>query len=239
MSVIRIVVLGFVAQLAGCYVMKLPPSVPKVDRPTIAKDSFLELETGRANETRYYTENSKHCHKGDCIDVKTDRRKNVRVKVAAATLDGNPISIGQVAAAASPEYVSDTEKLRPLTSSCKRGRIVMMGGGVFLTAAYFLLQAGFRKDEPNRAAAIGGVAALGAGVTGMALGRFAFGGQHCNEAEKLYSKWATVYYSPDATTVKKGSAEMLELLVDKFNRDREAARARSADAEVEAAPIEE
>ena len=102
-----------------------------------------------------------------------------------------------------------------------------MGGGVLLTAAYFLLQVGFGGEQRNTPYAVAGVGALGGGVTSIVLGRFAFGGQDCGDAEELYGKWSPVYRDPNAIVVKHKSAEMLEMLVAKFNRDREAAAARA------------
>ena len=106
-------VIAIVNLTSGCFVLRMPPKVPKVDQPTLAPDAVIELETGRVNESRSYTEKADVCSRGgtDCVQVRTHKNKTVAVNAAGATVDGAPISIGQVAAAASPEYVSETEKL--------------------------------------------------------------------------------------------------------------------------------
>ena len=51
MSVVRTLALaGVAAQLAGCFVFSMPPSVPKVNRPNLAPDTFLEANSGIVRE---------------------------------------------------------------------------------------------------------------------------------------------------------------------------------------------
>jgi hypothetical protein len=230
MSVVRTLALAWVAaQLAGCFVFSMPPSVPKVKQPTLAPDVFLEANARSVNQRSSRRETSTYCSSGSCTDISTRVPTTIQVRVASPTVNGNPISIGEVAAAASPEYVSDTQSAREMTSKCKRGRIIMTAGGLGLTAAYFLLQMGYRSDEPNKGAAIGGWAALGGGLAGIAGGHFVFGGQYCNDAKEIYRKWSPIYEDPGATKVESDRAELVEVLVDKFNQDR--ARVAKPDAE--------
>ena len=208
--------------LNGCYFVSMPKSVPRIEQPTHAEDAFLEVETDVKNVRQGYTEKIEVCPKGSrsgCTDERRQKSRTVAVNTARATVDGNPISVGAVAMAASEEFRSDTAKLRSVTSSCKRGRMVMTVGGLGLSSSFFLLNVGF-ADPPNRGAQIGGIAALGAGAALMALGRFVAGGQNCDEAKSLYRKWDGVYADPDATTVAGERAQLLESLAKKFNRRR-------------------
>ena len=226
--------------LNGCYFVAMPKRVPRIEQPTLPEDAFLEVETDVKKVRQGYTEKIEVCPKGSrsgCIDERRQKSRTVAVNTARATVDGNPISVGAVAMAASDEFRSDTAKLRGVTSSCKRGRMVMTVGGLALSSSFFLLNVGF-ADPPNRGAQIGGIAAVGAGAALMALGRFAFGGQNCDEAKSLYRKWEGVYRDPDATTVGGDSAELLELLAKKFNRDR-ARTAPTADVPTEHESTEE
>ncbi|HEY5937184.1 MAG TPA: hypothetical protein VIU61_21185 [Kofleriaceae bacterium] len=230
MSVVRTLALtGLAAQLAGCFVFSMPPSVPKVNRPNLGPDTFLEANSEVVRESSTRGETSRVCSGGDCTSFTTYVPTTIRVHVATPTANGSPISIGALAAASSPEYVTDTERAGSLTSKCKRGRILMTGGGLALTTAFVLLSVGYNKDKPNQNAAIGGFAAAGAAVVGLAGGRYFFGGQYCDDAEKLYRKWAVVYKDADATKVKRDAAEMVDVLVDKFNKDR--SRVAKPDAE--------
>ena len=220
--------------LTGCFYVSMPPKVPRIEQPQLAEDAFIDVETDIKNESRSYTEKIEVCPKGsrsNCHDERRQKHRTVAVNVARATVDGTPISIGAVAMASSDVFRKDTERLRGITASCKKGRIAMTIGGLGLTSSFFLLNVGF-AEPPNRGYQIGGIAALGAGAAIMALGRFALGGQDCDEAKTLYRKWAGVYADPDDSSVKGNRAELLEALAKKFNRDRARSEPR-ADAEVE------
>ena len=232
MSIVRTApILSLLVAVQGCFVMPLPPKVPAIARPTLPADTFIDVDSGTVRGTVRVTDKADVCAKGgrDCVEVRTHRKESIRVRVASASIDGKPLSIGEVAAAADPKFLTDNQALRELTSNCRRGRAVMMGGGLGLTAAYFLLQLGFRDDDPSKPAAIGGIAAAAGGLALLALGRFAFGGQDCEPADKLRSAWAPVYRDPDATTVRSDHARFLEELADKFNRNIETARAEQTD----------
>lgn len=224
MSVVRLVVLGLVA-LAGCFVATpMPTKVPHIERPTLAPDAFLEIESGVDTERRTYHEKADVCPKGSssgCIEVETTKRKKVRVATATAVVNGTPISIGAVATVASPIFVADTDRARRVTSSCRRGRYTMILGALSMVAAGYMLNAGWGTEETerNQGLYVGGLAAGGAGLAALVLGRFAFGGQHCSEANELFDKWGLVYRDPAATTVKRDAAKLLEKLVEKYNHD--------------------
>lgn len=222
MSVVRTVALaGVAAQLAGCFVFSMPPSVPKANKPTLGPDTFLEANTDYESRRSSRGETTRVCSGGDCSSYTTYKPTTITVRVAAPTANGNPISAGEVAALASPEYVRDTETARAMTSKCKRGRILMTAGGVALTTAFVLLSIGYNKENPNRGAAIGGFAAAGAAVAGLVGGRYFAGGQYCDDAKELYRKWAPIYADAGATKLERDSAEMVETLIEKFNKDRE------------------
>jgi hypothetical protein len=221
MSVVRVAVMaGLAAQLAGCFVFSMPPAVPKVNRPNLPPDTFIEANAGLERQRSSRRDTSTVCSGGSCTDFTVRTPTTISVRVAEPTVNGNPITIGEVAAAASPEYVSDTERARGLTSSCKRGRIVMTAAGVFVTGAFVLLSIGYNKENPNQAAAIGGIAAAGAGVGGLLLGRYVAGGQYCDDAEEIYNKWQPIYQYAGKTKAERDSAKLVEVLVDKFNQDR-------------------
>src|SRR5262245_39074187 len=219
----------------GCFVWSMPEKVPTIRQETLPPDTFLDLQIGSERERHAYTEHSDVCSHGDCVQVNTTKHNSVDVETATATADGQAVPISKVAVSASPEFVGDTAHLRELTSHCKRGRIVMTLGGLGLTAAYFLLQVGY--GDPHRPAYIaGGFAALGGGLGTIGAGRFALGGQDCGKAEELYAKWSPIYEDPEATTVKRRSAEILAALVEKFNKEHgAAARAPAEDAPAEPA----
>ena len=242
MTVFKAVFGAFIATAPGCFTFSMPPKVPTVEQTQLPPDTFLDLEIGSARERHGYTEKSDVCSRGgsDCVEVRTRKHEILTVRTATATADGKPVKISTVAVSASPEFVADTQHLRSLTSHCKRGRIVMTLGGLGLTAAYFLLSAGY-ANERKPAYIVGGFAALGGGFAVMGAGRFMLGGQDCKTAEELYAKWSPIYEDPDATTVKRRTAEMLATLVDKFNQDHAAARAQSEqpDAPEEPAPADE
>ena len=222
MSVVRSIALaGVAAQLAGCFVFSMPPSVPKVNRPNLGPDVFLEANTDYERRKSSRGETTRVCSGGDCSSYTTYVPTTITVQVASPTANGNPISAGEVAALASPEYVRDTESAREMTSKCKRGRILRTAGGLALTAAYVLLSMGYNKENPNRGAAIGGFAAAGVAVGGLVGGRFFAGGQYCDDSEQIYKKWKPIYAEASETKVERDSAEMVETLIEKFNKDRE------------------
>jgi hypothetical protein len=221
------------ATAPGCFMAKMPRKVPAVDQAQLPPDTFLDLEVGSARERRGYTERSDYCSGGDCMEVRTHKSEIINVRTATATADGKPVKIGTVAVSASPEFVADHEHLRAATSHCKRGRIVEGLGGLGVTAAYFLLINGF--GNPRKPAYIaGGFASGGGGLAIMGAGYFLLGGRDCKKAEELYAKWEPIYDDPNATTVKRKSAEMLATLVDKFNKDHAAARAAHASPDADA-----
>ena len=240
MSVVRTLALaGVAAQLAGCFVFSMPPSVPKVNRPNLAPDTFLEANSGIVREASTRGETSRVCSGGDCTSITTYVPTTVRVHVAEPTANGAPISLGALAAAASPEYVTETERAGALTSKCKRGRILMTGGGLALTTAFVLLSIGYNKDKPNQGAAIGGFAAAGGAVAGLVGGRYFAGGQYCDDAEKLYKKWAVVYKDADDTKLREDAAEMVDALVEKFNKDHSRVAKPEPEPEAEPDPTED
>ena len=221
MSVVRVALMaGLAAQLAGCFVFSMPSAVPKVNRPNLPPDAFIEANAGLERQRSSRRDTSTVCTGGSCTDYTVRTPTTILVHVAEPTVNGNPITVGEVAAAASTEYVSDTERARGLTSSCKRGRIVMTAAGLVATGAFVLLSIGYNKENPNQAAAIGGIAAAGAGVGGLLLGRYVVGGQNCDAAEEIYRKWQPIYQYANKTKVERDSAKMLEVLVDRFNEDR-------------------
>jgi hypothetical protein len=231
---IAIVLASLTVSLSGCLLVKMPPKIPGVERPNLPPDKFIEVEEGSVVETATKrVKTGETCLKGSgrssCYEDIKFVKKSYNVRVAAATIDGAPLSIGDVAVAASPEYVRDTEKLQDLRGGCKRGRILMGAGATGLAVAYMLLQASTNKDNPNHGNyAIGGWAAAGAGVVGLAGGKFVFGGQHCDPANKIYRKWYPVYRDADATQVRgEDEVRLLRDLAARFNRDRKAAEITS------------
>ncbi|HEU0029851.1 MAG TPA: hypothetical protein VFQ53_04405 [Kofleriaceae bacterium] len=229
MTAVRISIF-VVATSTGCFVAQMPKKVPEVNAPKLAPDAFIDVHTDVATESRGYTERSDVCSGGsDCVQIRTHKRKNVLVNTATATVDGAPVTIGQVAMATSPEFVADDARLRSATSHCRRGRLVMMAGGLGLTAAYFLLNAGLGANPKDPALTAGGIAAGGGGLAVMALGRFALGGQDCGTAEKLFDKWSGVYEDPSSTEVREDRAKLLEALVEKFHHDHPRAQQATTD----------
>ncbi|MBA2538305.1 MAG: fasciclin domain-containing protein [Deltaproteobacteria bacterium] len=223
------IIVSLSISLSGCLFVKLPPKIPATTRPNLPPDKFIQVEEGTVVETATKrVKTGETCPKGrprsECLEDIKFVNKAYDVAVATATIDGTPLSIGDVAVAASPEYVTDTETLRDLAAGCRRGRILMSAGVAGLAAAYFLLQVGYNKDDPNRSYQVGGWAALGAGVVGLAGGKFVFGGQQCDPGTKIYRKWYPVYRDADATQVRgEDEVKMLRDLAARFNRDRNAA----------------
>lgn len=207
----------------GCMIMAAhTPDVPSTARPTLPDDQPIQLESDVVQETRNYkVTTGETCFKGtsDCVVSRENRSKRVNVSVAEASVDDAPISIGKVAVAASPEYVKDTDTLRGAVSACKRGKIIVAAGWIAATGAYLLLNRAYGVDPVNRSEQIGGFAALGAAVVGVGGGYFLFGGQRCGEIKEIYRRWKPVYTAADDSKVRGESAEMLEKLVEKFNRD--------------------
>src|SRR5689334_13855659 len=125
MSLFR--VFPLLVSLSGCMILAAhTPDVPSTAQPTLPPDQEMQVESDIVRETRNYkVTTGETCIKGtsDCVVSRENRSKRVNVAVAEASIDGAPIAIGQVAVAASPEYVKDTNTLRSAVSACKRGKI--------------------------------------------------------------------------------------------------------------------
>lgn len=238
MSVISRVIATSCVVLAGC-LASLPPSVPGTSRPQLPEDKFLEVEAYTKTVAVSYTKKmGEDCVKGtnDCIEHRERRTKDVDVRVASATIDGRPLTIRDVAVAASPDFVSDTNRAGGLTSGCKRGRVMESIGGTAIIVGLTLLQRAFDHDNPNRNMAIGGYATLGGGIFSLGGGWLVFGGQHCGEAAAIYRRWEPIYDHSDETKVTGDAAEMLEVLVKKYNVDRAKVGSRQAETDEEVTP---
>ena len=230
-AVVFVVTIVVSTGLSGCFnLVSMPKSVPETPTPNFPADTFLEINA--RTEVENYTarvSDGEVCHKGDCSKFYKNVRRQADVAVTEVSANGRPVSIGEVAVAASPDFVADTAKLRDLRGSCKRGKVITAFGAAGLVAAYILLQYGF-SDNGTTALKAGGI---GAGVGGLALvggGLLVFGGQHCDAAAALYKRWSPVYKDVDAVQVRGDSARMFEQLAEKFNADHQRARA--------AAPVE-
>ncbi|MEO8705076.1 MAG: hypothetical protein ABI867_33795, partial [Kofleriaceae bacterium] len=203
MSLRSIALLALLAGSGGCFTVdafNLPSTIPKSARPQLPPDTFIEVEAGFVKESYTVTDKVKVCSKGDCMEVLSDRRKHENVRVASASIAGKPLTINEVVSAASPEYVAETARGRGLVSKCRRGKLVQILGVVSMVTSFYLLNDGYGGEEAdNKPLIAGGWAALGGGAALYGLGRFAFGGQACGEAEAIHQKWRTVYRDPDAT----------------------------------------
>jgi hypothetical protein len=224
------------ALLSGCLVGISVPDIPATTRPDLPADKFLEVDANTATvQVTDRVKTGETCVKGsrDCVTHHENRERDVDVRVAKGTIDGRPVTLRELAVMASPDFVKDTDRVAGLMSACRRGRISMSLGLTAAIVGATLLQRAFDEEDPSRNMAIGGYAALGAGVVGLVGGYTVFGGQHCKEAGKLYERWKPVYKNPDDIEQVGSAAEMYEVLARKFNADREAALGRQSEAEVE------
>jgi hypothetical protein len=225
--------------LTGCLMGVSVPKIPETTRPDLPADTFLDVDAHwETVQVNYKVKTGETCYKGDCVTHRENRRKNVDVRVASGTIDGRPVSLRELAVAASPEFVRDTDKVSDLMSACRRGRIATSIGLTAVVVGATLLQRGFDADKPNRDMAIGGYASLGAGLVGLAGGYTVFGGQHCKEAGKIYERWRPIYEKPDEMQLRGEAAKVYEILAKKFNKSREAALGRGGSSTAEA-PAEE
>ncbi len=218
--------------LSGCLVGISVPDIPATTRPDLPADKFLDVDAHwETVEVNYKVKTGETCYKGDCVTHKENRTKDVDVRVASGTIGGRPVSLRELAVASSPEFVRDTDRVAGLMSACRRGRIAMSLGLTAAVVGATLLQRGFDEDDPNRDMAIGGYAALGAGLVGLVGlvgGYTVFGGQHCKEAGAIYERWQPIYEKPNEIQLRGEAAKVYEILAKKFNEDREAALARQS-----------
>jgi hypothetical protein len=221
--------------LTGCLMGDSVPNITETTLPNLPADQFLDVDAHwETVEVNYKVKTGETCYKGDCVTHKENRRKDVDVRVASGTIDGRPVSLRELAVAASPEFVRDTDKVSGLMSACRRGRIAMSIGMTAAVVGATLLQRGFDENNPNRDMAIGGYASLGAGLVGIAGGYTVFGGQHCKEAGKIYERWQVIYEKPNEIQLRGEAAKVYEILAKKFNKGREAALGRQSSSTPEA-----
>ncbi|HEY4054997.1 MAG TPA: hypothetical protein VGM39_00265 [Kofleriaceae bacterium] len=211
-----------VASLGGCYVFSIPDAVPDVPKQTVPESAFIDIDSRIVTETRTgMVKTGEVCSGGDCTSIREKKTRQVDVKVATATIGGGPVSIGAIAMS-NPEFRSDDEQVRSDRRRCLGGHVSMTLGGIGVLAGAVMLRQGFYKDDDhpggNRSLAIGGYAALGAGVALLAGGYF-LGGNRCDEYEAAMTKWASVYEEPSDSEVRGDErAAMMEKLVADFNK---------------------
>jgi hypothetical protein len=210
--------LCLVAVVAGCY-DNPPPRAPRIEAPAVVPGASLEIDSRVTQENRRVAEHERVCVNGSCDTVSVTHHQMVDVHHASATYNGQPLTYGQTLMLADPTFVQDQKRMAELTASCERAAIPReLGEALFLVGDIGIIEGGATSDgsikEPWFAA---GIAAVAAGITSYALGKYVFGGQDCAEASELYLKRSGQFGSADEKDVEDSTADEVETIAKDFN----------------------
>ncbi len=204
--------------LAGCYETP-PPKVPRPELPAIVPGAELEVDSKVTEEKRRVTNHDRVCIGSDCSTVSVTSRENVNVHHAAATYNGSPVTFGQAQALGDPTYLKDLSRMQELGAHCSHASVPKyVGEALFMVGGLLVVEGGGTSDGSFKEPYFGaGIAAMAGGVVAYALGKYAFGGQDCAEAQEIYDRRRAEWRSQDERDVEDSLADQLETVAKDFN----------------------
>lgn len=204
--------------LVGCYEAP-PPRVPRVEPAQLAPGTAIDIDAATTTERRNVTDHDRVCVGSSCDTVSVTSKQDVRVHHAEASYNGAKLTFGQVAMVADPTFTSDWERMEQLRSHCEHATGARTVAGYLSLAGMLgiVLGAGTTDGsikEPYFAVGIGAVV----GAIGVyALGKYALGGQDCEEARDIYHRRRDQWEGADKSYFEGAQARDLEKLVETYN----------------------
>jgi len=208
---------------AGCY-GAAPPRPQAVTLPDVAPGSPLEVYSNSTTSFENVQKESETCPQGHgsgssaCVKTTYTVKEPVTRTVSTATHGGTPIDYAQFLVISDPNYQESLTDLADHSEACQEAnvpRYIGMGLAIGGLIAYSI---GGSKD--NSVVGNIGLASLAGGAGAYTAGYFAFGGNRCVAASRLYGQ---INYARSAgQTEIRGSLTALEMktLADKFNQRR-------------------
>lgn len=204
--------------LVGCYEAP-PPKVPRVEPATVAPGAPIEIDAATSTERRNVTDRDRVCVGSDCSTVSVTSKQNVRVRHAEASYNGAKLTYGQVATLADPSFTVDWERMTKLSAHCEHATGARTVAGYLSLAGILgiVLGAGTTDGSIKEPYFAVGVGAMAGAIAAYALGKYALGGQDCEEARDLYTKRRDQWRNAGETYVEGSEAFDMEKLVETYN----------------------
>ncbi len=214
--------------MAGCY-GAAPPRPQAVTLPDVAPGSPLEVYSNSSTTFENVQKESETCPQGHasgspaCVKTTYTAKEPVTRTVSTATHGGTPIDYAQFLVISDPTYQQSLTTLADHSEACQEAnvpRYIGMGLAIGGLIAYSV-------GASNGNDVVGNIGLLGlaGGAGAYTAGYFAFGGNRCVAASKLYRR--IDYARESGKTEVHGSVTALEMktLADKFNQRRNQAAA--------------
>jgi hypothetical protein len=213
---------------AACY-GSAPPAAPKIPLPDLSDEAVISVHTEVETKMESVPKEDWTCpanvSQGDpsCVVTRYTAVEPVTRTNTTATYGNEPINVAQFKVLTDPEYDRKVARLDRLRQRCRRANVPRwIGMGLAIGGT-----AGIIFGQSNKAVAITGTVALGAGITSYAVGYFAYGGRDCNEANRLHASIDYREAMEWPSTWGPENAEEWKVLSEQFNARRE----RSANVE--------
>jgi hypothetical protein len=216
--------------VTACY-GAAPPHPATIPLPPMASDTIVDVHTVSKTEIENVAHKSSTCPQGHaegdpaCVVTTYTVAEPVTRTHTTASLDGQPLSIGQFRVLTDRDYDKKLERLADLSHQCSRAntpRYIGMGlviGGLVLMGAAGSIGKGIMPVAYG--SMIGGGVAYG-------FGYYGYGGRACNEANALFH--SIDYAAETGFTTIEGVDEAHELaeLAARFNEGKRRAAATPA-----------
>jgi hypothetical protein len=212
--------------LTACY-GAAPPRPAKIPLPALRDDAEILVTSESKTEIEDVAKQSSTCPAGHaegsqaCVITRYTVSEPVTRTYSHATLDGEPISYGQLRILSDKDYDRKISRLGELSTRCQRANIPRyIGLGLVLGGLVAI-----PLSKGNDIVLGTGYAALAGGGASYAAGYFAFGGRQCNEARRLYNDIDMSDENTQMSVQGRDFASEMALLAEQFNAQRRPASA--------------
>lgn len=208
---------------AGCY-GAAPPRPQTVAVPEAEPGAHLEVYSNSSTSYENVQRESQTCPQGHsngssaCVKTTYTVKEPVTRTVSTATYGGNPVDYAQFLVLSDPNYQEGLTILADHSEACQEANLPRyIGMGLAITG---VLAYSIGASKSNDTVANIGLLGMAGGAGAYGAGYFAFGGNRCVAAARLYGQ--INYARSSGQTEIRGSVTAMEMktLADKFNQRR-------------------